>query len=195
MKPTSPDGAPVTLFKTRDDWALWLEKNHRTSSGLWLRFAKKGSKLRSISYAEAVEVALCYGWIDGQKRPESEEAWLQKFVARSSRSVWSKINREKARALIERGEMKPAGLEAVESAKKNGRWESAYDSPSAAAAPADFQSALDANPRAAEFFEKLDRTNRYAILWRIQTVKKAETRARKITEFIAMLERGEKIHS
>lgn len=150
--------------------------------------------MRSVSYKEALEVALCYGWIDGQKKPENEQTWLQRFVSRSSRSIWSKINREKALVLISSGEMKAAGLEAIENAKKNGRWNAAYDSPSGATVPADFQAALDANPRAAAFFKTLDRANRYAVLWRIQTVKKAETRAKKIQRFIAMLEREEKIH-
>jgi uncharacterized protein YdeI (YjbR/CyaY-like superfamily) len=194
VKTKKPDGSPVRLFKSKQDWAAWLEKNHRKSAGLWLRLAKKDSGLRSVSYKEALEVALCYGWIDGQKRPESEQAWLQRFVSRSGPSIWSKINREKALALIANGEMKAAGLEAIENAKKNGRWHAAYDSPSAASVPSDFQAALDANPRASAFFTTLDRANRYAILWRIQTVKKAETRARKIDQFIGMLEKGEKIH-
>ena len=207
----NPDGSPVRLFKSKADWADWLENNHRKSTGLWLRLgkkvrpalqksrrvgqpAKKDSGLRSVSYKEALDVALCYGWIDGQKRPESEQAWLQRFVPRSARSLWSKINREKALALIASGEMKAAGLEAIENAKKNGRWDAAYDSPSGATVPDDFQAALDANPRAKTFFETLDRANRYAVLWRIQNVKKAETRARKIREFIGMLERNERIH-
>jgi len=194
VKTNTPDGAPVRLFKSKQDWATWLEKNHRKSSGLWLRLAKKDSRLRSVSYQQAIEVALCFGWIDGQKRPESEQAWRQKFVSRSSKSIWSKINREKALALIASGEMKAAGLEAVENAKKNGRWDAAYDSPSGATVPSDFQAALDLNPRAAAFFKTLDGANRYAVLWRIQTVKKAETRARKIEQFIGMLERKEKIH-
>jgi uncharacterized protein YdeI (YjbR/CyaY-like superfamily) len=194
VKTNTPDGFPVRLFKSKKDWAAWLEKNHRKSAGLWLRMAKKGSKTESVSYQEALGVALCYGWIDGQKQPESEQAWLQRFVARSSKSIWSKINREKALALIAGGEMKAAGLEAIESAKKNGRWDAAYDSPSKATVPADFQKALDANPRAAAFFTTLDRANRYAVLWRIQTVKKAETRGRKIEHFIGMLERKEKVH-
>jgi uncharacterized protein YdeI (YjbR/CyaY-like superfamily) len=184
----------VRLFKSKEDWAAWLEKNHGKSAGLWLRIAKKGSRVGSVSYQEAVEVALCYGWIDGQKKPESDQAWLQRFVSRSSRSVWSKINREKALALIASGQMQTAGLEAIESAKKNGRWDAAYDSPSGATVPSDFQAALDANPRAAAFFKTLDGANRYAILWRIQTVRKADTRARKIEHFVGMLERKEKIH-
>jgi uncharacterized protein YdeI (YjbR/CyaY-like superfamily) len=194
LKTKKPDGFPVRLFKSKQDWAAWLEKNHHKSAGLWLRLAKKDSGLRSVSYKEALEVALCYGWIDGQKRPESEHSWLQRFVSRSSRSIWSKINRERARALIANGEMNAAGLEAIQNAKRNGRWEAAYDSPSGAAVPADFQAALDSSQRAAAFFKTLDRANRYAVLWRIQTVKKAETRARKIQQFIDMLERGEKIH-
>jgi uncharacterized protein YdeI (YjbR/CyaY-like superfamily) len=182
------------FFKSQQHWAAWLERNHGKSTGLWLSLAKKGSPAPSVSYQEALEVALCYGWIDAQKKPESEHTWLQRFVPRSSRSVWSKINREKAQALIASGAMQAAGLEAIATAKKNGRWDSAYDSPSGATVPADFQAALDANPRAAEFFKTLDRANRYAILWRIQTVKKAETRIRKIEQFIAMLEKQEKIH-
>ena len=188
------DGFPIRLFKSKQDWAAWLEKNHRKSTGLWLRLAKKDAGLRSVSYKEALEVALCYGWIDGQKRPESEQAWLQKFLSRSGKSIWSKINREKALALIASGEMRTAGLEAIENAKKNGRWDAAYDSPSGATVPKDFQAALDGNRRAKAFLQTLDRANRYAVLWRIQTVKKAETRARKIKQFIGMLERGEKIH-
>ena len=187
--------SPARLFKSKHDWAAWLEKNHRKSTGLWLRLAKKGSRLRSVTYQEALQVALCYGWIDGQKRPESNETWLQRFVSRSSKSIWSKINREKALALIVSGEMKAAGLEAIENAKKNARWDAAYDSPSKATVPSDFRAALDANPRAAAFFKTLDGANRYAVLWRIQTVKKAETRARKIVQLIEMLERKEKIHS
>jgi uncharacterized protein YdeI (YjbR/CyaY-like superfamily) len=188
------DATPVRLFANRAAWATWLEKNHRKHAGLWLRLAKKGSGMQSVTYAEALEVALAYGWIDGQKRPESELAWLQRFVPRGARSIWSKINREKALALIASGGMKAAGLEAVERAKECGRWESAYDSPKGAAVPRDFQAALEGSPRAQEFFLELDRANRYAVLFRIQTVKKVETRARKIREFVGMLERGERIH-
>jgi len=194
MPTNTPDGSPIKLFKSEQDWAAWLEKNHGKSIGLWLRIAKKDSGLQSISYKEALEAAICYGWIDGQKRPESDRAWLQKFLPRSARSIWSKINRERALALIASGRMKAAGLRAIENAKQNGRWETAYDSPSGAAVPEDFQAALDAHPRAKAFFDSLDRANRYAVLWRIQTVKKPETRARKIEQFIAMLESKEKIH-
>ncbi len=182
------------LFKNQAAWSGWLDKNHARSSGIWLRLGKKNSGLKSVTYAEALEAALCYGWIDGHKRPESEEAWRQRFCPRSAKSIWSKINREKALALIESGRMMPAGHQAIEQAKSNGRWESAYDSPGAATVPDDFQAAMKSSPKAKSFFENLDRANRYAMLFRIQTAKKPETRVRNIQKFIAMLERGEKIH-
>jgi uncharacterized protein YdeI (YjbR/CyaY-like superfamily) len=184
----------VRLFKDQAAWSGWLDKNHARSSGIWLRLAKKNSGLQSVTYAQAIDAALCYGWIDGQKRPESEQAWLQRFCPRSAKSNWSKINREKALALTKSGRMMAAGQQAIAEAKSNGRWESAYDSPSRAAVPDDFQAALKVKPKAKSFFDTLDRANRYAILFRIQTAKKPETRARNIQKFIAMLERGEKIH-
>ncbi len=186
--------SPTRLFKSKKDWAEWLEKNHGKTAGIWVRLGKKGSGGKSVSKKEALDVALCYGWIDGQGKSESEETWLQRFVPRSAKSIWSKINREKVLVLIACGEMKAAGLEAIENAKKNGRWEAAYDSPRGATVPNDFQDALDGNAKAKTFFGTLDRANRYAVLWRIQTVKKAQTRARKIREFVGMLERGERIH-
>ena len=194
MKTRSKTSEPIRLFASQSAWAVWLEKNHRKSEGLWLRLAKKDSGLRSVTYGEALEIALCYGWIDGHKRGESEEAWLQRFLPRTAKSIWSKINREKVGALIAGGRMKAAGLEAVACAKKDGRWAAAYDSPRGAQVPEDFQAALDGNARAHEFFRGLDGGNRYAVLYRIQTVKKAETRARKIREFVEMLERNETIH-
>ena len=193
-KPPSKSDSPTLLFKSKRDWAAWLEKNHRKHPGLWLHIAKKDSGLQSVTYQEALEVAICYGWIDGQKRPKDDSTWLQRFVPRSSKSIWSKINREKAIALIKSGEMKPAGLEAIENAKKNSRWEVAYASQSKATVPEDLQKALDANPKAKAFFETLNSVNRYAILFRTQNVKKAETRARKIEQFVEMLARHEKIH-
>ena len=186
--------ADARLFKDQAAWSAWLDKNHERSSGVWLRLAKKNSGLQSVTYAEALEAALCYGWIDGHKRPESDQAWLQRFCPRSAKSIWSRINREKALALIKRGRMMPAGQQAIEQARSNGRWESAYDSPSRASVPDDFQAALKLSPKAKGFFETLDRANRYAILFRIQTAKRPETRARNIQKFVAMLERGEKIH-
>ena len=181
-------------FKTRKDFAAWLEKNHKTSPALWVRIAKKNSGVSSITYAEGVEVALCYGWIDAQKLPEDETAWLQRFMPRRPRSIWSKVNREKVLALIASGEMKPAGLEEIECARKDGRWEAAYDSPGAAAVPADFEKELDRHPKAKAFYKTLNRANSYAILWRLQTAKKAETRAKRMRSFIEMLEKGETLH-
>jgi uncharacterized protein YdeI (YjbR/CyaY-like superfamily) len=181
-------------FKTRRDFAAWLEKNHKDSPALWVRIGKKGSGIKSITYAEGVNVALCYGWIDAQKLPENETAWLQRFMPRRPRSIWSKINREKALALIANGQMNEAGLVEIERAKKDGRWEAAYDSPSAASVPPDFESALERHPKAKAFFKTLSRTNSYAITWRIQTAKKPETRERRIRAFIKMLEKGETLH-
>ena len=184
----------IILFPRQEDWEDWLEANHATSSGVWLRLAKKGSSIQSVSYGEALEAALCCGWIDAKKKGESEHAWLQRFTPRQTKSIWSKVNREKAAALIKAGRMQPAGLEQVARAKRDGRWDAAYDSPAGAEVPDDLAAALDRNARAKAFFGTLDRANRYAILWRIQTVKKAETRARRIRQFIEMLEKHEKVH-
>lgn len=194
MKSKSPNELPIHHFQRQQDWATWLHENHATSSGVWLKLAKKGADIPSVSYEDAIEIALCHGWIDGQKQSHSEQFWLQKFTRRSARSVWSKINKDKALALIKTGKMKPAGLREVERAKIDGRWDAAYDSASTATVPADFQFALDGNARAKDFFETLDSRNRYAVLYRIQTAKTAETRARKITQFVLMLERHEKVH-
>jgi uncharacterized protein YdeI (YjbR/CyaY-like superfamily) len=181
-------------FKTRKDFATWLEKNHETSPALWVRIARKGSGVKSIAYAEGVEVALCYGWIDAQKLPESETAWLQRFMPRRPRSIWSKVNREKALALIASGQMTPAGLMEIERAKKDGRWEAAYDSQSGASLPPDFEKELERHPKAKSFLKTLSRANTYAVLWRLQTAKKAETRAKRMRTFIEMLEKGETLH-
>jgi uncharacterized protein YdeI (YjbR/CyaY-like superfamily) len=192
---TAGTNAPSPLlFEDQDAWSSWLQDNHGTSSGVWLRIAKKGADVRSVSYLEAVDVALCFGWIDGQKRSDDDGYWLQRFTPRSEKSIWSKINREKAIRLIETGQMHAAGLREVERAKRDGRWDAAYDSPSAATIPEDFQAALDKSPRAKAFFATLDSRNRYAVLFRIQTAKKAETRAKRIQQFVAMLSRHEKIH-
>jgi uncharacterized protein YdeI (YjbR/CyaY-like superfamily) len=191
----SKSASPATRgFKTHKDFAAWLEKNQARSEGLWLRIAKKGSGKKSVTYAEAVDTALCYGWIDGQKLPESDTSWLQKFTPRRPRSPWSRINRDKALALIARGEMKPGGHAEVERAKLDGRWESAYDPSSTVQVPADLQHELDRRPAAAEFFASLNRSNRYAVLWRIQTAKRPETRAQRLKSIIERLEKGEKFH-
>ena len=193
-KAATIEGEPILSFEHPKAWATWLGKNHATSPGLWLRLAKKAALVQSLTYSEALEVALCYGWIDAQKKSESENTWLQKFTPRSKKSIWSRINREKALALIKAGQMKPAGLEAIERAKADGRWDAAYDSPSRARVPADLQAALNRNARAKAFFVTLDGANRYAVLFRIQTAKKTDTRAKRIDRFIKMLEKGEKLH-
>ncbi len=185
---------PIHHFQRQLDWSAWLNEHHAASPGVWLQLTKKGAGTPSVTYEEAIEIALCFGWIDGQKRTHSEQFWLQKFTRRSNKSVWSKINKDKALALIKTGKMKPAGLQEIERAKADGRWEAAYDSASTATVPSDFQSALDSNVLAKEFFGTLDSRNRYAVLFRIQTAKKAETRAKKIAQFVQMLERHEKVH-
>jgi uncharacterized protein YdeI (YjbR/CyaY-like superfamily) len=195
MTVTRPAELPVHLFKDAAAWEAWLARQHAKSAGLWLRIAKAGSNAKTVSYAEAVEVALCYGWIDGQKKKFDDSTWLQKFTPRGKRSIWSKINREKAERLIESGRMQPAGLAAVERAKANGQWDAAYDSHRTARVSDDLQRALDAHPKAKAFFATLSSANRYAILFRIQTAKRAETRARKIEQFVEMLERHEVVHS
>jgi uncharacterized protein YdeI (YjbR/CyaY-like superfamily) len=191
---TPPTDLPVLYFPTHKDWEAWLDANHATSPGIWLRIAKKSAGIPTVTYDEAVEVALCYGWIDGQKKSYDDSCWLQKFTKRGARSVWSKINRNKAEALIASGRMRPAGLRAVEAAKADGRWEAAYDGPATISVPEDLQAALDANEAARAFFATLNRTNRNAILWRIQTARRPETRAKRIEQFVAMLERGEKLY-
>jgi len=190
----SPDGKPVVEFRKRSEWTKWLEKNHDRSSGVWLRMAKKDSGLDSISRNDALDSALCYGWIDGQARSESDKTWLQKYTPRTKRSIWSKINREKVQALIDVGEMRPAGLAEIERAKKDGRWDAAYDSSKTITVPDDLQKALNKNKKAKAFFEKLDSRNRYAVLFRTHTAKKQETREKRIKQFVEMLERGEKIY-
>jgi len=181
-------------FRTREDFAAWLEKNHRRSTGIWARIARKGGGLKSMTYQEGLEVALCYGWIDALKRPENDAAWLQRFVPRRPKSLWSRINREKALALVERGEMRPAGHAEIERARQDGRWDAAYDSPSRATVPADLETELAKRPKAKAFFDSLDRINRYAITWRIQTAMNPETRARRIDKLVGMLENGETLH-
>src|SRR5690606_8128329 len=176
------------------EWEAWLEQHHASEPEVWLRLAKKGDGARTVSRAEALEVALCYGWIDGLARTQDERYWLQRFTPRTRRSKWSKINCEAAEALIRAGRMKPAGLAAVEAAKADGRWAAAYAPPSEIEVPADLAAALAENPRAAAFFRELDSRNRYSILYRIQDAKKPETRARRIEKFVAMLARGETIH-
>jgi uncharacterized protein YdeI (YjbR/CyaY-like superfamily) len=190
---TSQD-LPIVLFASRQAWEAWLEEHHATSSGLWLKIAKKGSGIKTVSYAEALEVALCYGWIDGQAASLDEAFWLQRFTPRTPRSKWSKVNRQKATELIERGEMKPAGLQEVERAKADGRWDAAYDAQSTATVPDDLRRDLEKNHKAREFFATLDSRNRYAILYQIQDAKRPETRKRRIEKYVAMLAEQKKLY-
>lgn len=190
-KPTELSTLP---FENKKKWADWLAKQHDKSAGVWLKLSKKGTGIPSVTYEEALDVALCYGWIDGQKGSFDDKYWLQKFTPRGPKSIWSKINTEKAERLIASGEMKPAGLKAIELAKKDGRWAAAYESQKVISVPDDFQAALDKNKKAKTFFETLNSANRYAFLFRIQTAVKAETRAKRISQFVEMLARGEKFH-
>jgi len=188
---TKPAEHPTLPFESKKKWADWLAKNHDKSAGVWLKLAKKGTGISSVTYAEALDVALCYGWIDGQRNSFDENYFLQKFTPRRPKSIWSKINVENAERLIASGEMKPSGLKAVEAAKQDGRWVAAYASQKNIVVPADFQSALNKNKKAKAFFETLTGSRRYAFLFRIETAKKAETREKRIRIFVEMLEKGE----
>lgn len=191
---TERQGLPVLAFASRDAFEEWLEAGHETSPGLWLKLAKKESGIPTVSYAEAVEVALCFGWIDGQKSGFDDAHWLQRFTPRRPRSKWSQTNCDRVEQLIAAGAMRPAGLAQVEAAKADGRWEAAYAPPSAAVVPDDLQAALDAVPAAAEFFATLNGTNRYAILYRVGDAKRPQTRAARIEKFVAMLAEGRTLH-
>ena len=191
--PSEKTDLPVLSFAGKAEFAEWLAE-HAETPGLWIRFAKKGSGVTTVSYQEALEVSLRHGWIDGQTRSVDESYYERRFTPRTRRSRWSKINRTTAERLIAAGEMTERGLREVEAAKADGRWEAAYAGPAAATVPDDLRSALDANPAAAAFFAKLTSQNRYAILYRIEEAKRQETRARRIEKFVAMLERGETLH-
>lgn len=193
-KKNSSDHLPTLPFETQQEWEAWLAANHVDAPGVWLQIAKRATGTPSVSYAEALDSALCYGWIDGQKASLDDAHWLQKFTPRRARSGWSRVNCAKATALIAAGRMQPAGQQQVDQAKADGRWEAAYDSQSAITVPEDLQRELDAHPAANAFFGTLDSRNRYAILYRIQTAKKAETRAARIQKFVEMLSQGQTIH-
>ena len=182
---------PVLPFESKKKFADWLTKNHDKSAGLWVKIAKKASGISTVTYAEALDVALCYGWIDGQKGSFDEQYFLQKFTPRRAKSIWSKINVGHVERLIASGEMKPSGLKAVEAAKQDGRWAAAYSSQGNIEVPADFQSALNKNKKAKAFFETLSGSKRYSFLFRITTAKKAETREKRIRQFVEMLSKGE----
>lgn len=214
VSPASPEskgGLPILEFKTDRHWEAWLVRNHDASKGLWLRISRKApdvsaqaakagkpsdrsSEAAPLSYPAAVLTALCHGWIDGQKAAGDASAWLQKFTPRGHRSVWSKLNRERIAVLLAAGRMRPAGEAAVERAKQGGQWDAAYDTPKTATVSPEFQAELDKSKDAAAFFATLNSANRYAILWRIQTAKKPETKSLRIKTFIAMLKRKEKLY-
>jgi len=187
-------GLPILLLESQDAWEEWLDTYHAQSQGVWLKIAKKDSTIVTVSYTEALEEALCYGWIDGQKKSYNHEVWLQKFTPRRPKSIWSKVNSDKVTQLIASGRMKPAGLKEVNVAKEDGRWDAAYESQRNFTIPDDFQAELDSNARAKAFFETLNRQNRYAICFRIQTAKKTVTRQARIDKFIAMLNNNEKLY-
>lgn len=189
-----PDDRPIMAFKTARAWDAWLVKHGGSSPGIYIRVAKKDSGLLSVTYAEALEVALCHGWIDAIKRSFNDTSFLQKFVPRKPQSIWSEINKKKVQELIKAELMRPAGLAAVERAKANGQWEKAYAPASSITVPPDLEAALRTNKKAAAFFKTLKGSNRYAILHRLHTARKEETRAKRLALFIGMLERGETIH-
>jgi len=192
-KVVRPD-APILSFAVTKELTSWLAKHHAASTGIWIRLFKNKSGVTSITYSEALDVALCYGWIDGQKKTYDTESWLQKFTPRRPKSIWSKRNREHIARLEKSGKMKAAGIQQVEAAKADGRWEQAYDSPSNMVVPADFLKELARNKKAEFFFKTLNKTNTYAIAWRLQTAKKTETRDKRMKAILEMLKKGEKFH-
>jgi uncharacterized protein YdeI (YjbR/CyaY-like superfamily) len=185
---------PIKRFASKAAWDQWLSRHHETSAGLWLEFAKKGSTLVSLSHADALEVALCYGWIDGQTASVDAKWYRQRFTPRRPRSKWSQINRATVERLHAEARLAPAGLRQMEAAQRDGRWAAAYPSSRTITVPDDLQAELDVNPRARRSFEQLDSQNRYAILYRLQDAKKPETRQRRLEKFVRMLEAGETLH-
>ena len=183
-----------TLFRNAKAFEAWLKKHHASSDGLWLKIAKKGAGQPSVTYPEAVEIALCWGWIDGQKKGLDEQHFLQRFTPRRARSIWSKINVDKVAALIAAGRMQAAGQAQIDAAKADGRWDKAYDGARTATVPDDLQAALDADPKATAFFATINASNRYAVLWRVQTAVRPQTRAKRIAQLVEMLARGEVVH-
>ena len=185
---------PVRAFTTQQAWRSWLEKNHAISDGIWLRIYKKASGKKTVTYAEALDEALCYGWIDGQKKTYDAESFLQKFTPRRSKSMWSKRNREHTMRLIKEKRMTAAGRAEIDAAKKDGRWEQAYDAPSTMTIPDDFLQALKKDKMAYEVFKTLNKANTYGIAWRLQTARKQETRAKRMQSLLDMMKQGKKLH-
>jgi uncharacterized protein YdeI (YjbR/CyaY-like superfamily) len=189
-----PDDLPVIPFASAAEWEAWLEANHAEAPGIWIKIAKKVTGIATVTAAEAIDVALCFGWIDGQRGRFDGTWFIQRFTPRRPRSRWSQINREKVEQLIAEGRMRPAGLREVERAQADGRWDAAYPPASRMTVPDDLREALEASPDASERFAALDSANRYAVLYRIWDAKRSDTRARRIEQFVAMLARGEKLH-
>jgi uncharacterized protein YdeI (YjbR/CyaY-like superfamily) len=190
-----PEAARVLQFANQAAWREWLAEHHAGApEGVWLLMARKGSGVASVDHPQALDVALCFGWIDGQRKSHDDTHFLQRFTPRRSRSSWSKINRTKVEALVASGEMQPAGLAEIERAKADGRWAAAYDSQRASTVPDDLAAALAGNAAARDFFDTLDSTNRYAILHRLQTAKKPETRARRLAKYVELLAEHRTIH-
>jgi uncharacterized protein YdeI (YjbR/CyaY-like superfamily) len=191
---TAKTDPEIMAFPSAKEWERWLAKTHASSTGVWIRFFKKGSGIPTVTHAEALAAALCFGWIDGQVKKHDEQSWLHKFAPRRPRSIWSKRNRELVEQLAAAGKMKPAGSKEVEAAKADGRWDRAYDSPSKMIVPEDFLHELSRNKKAKTFFETLDKANTYAITWRLQTAKNPHTRQRRMKAIIEMLASGKKFH-
>lgn len=186
--------SPIKSFETAAQWEKWLAKNHAISDGVWLRIPKKDSGLPSLTYAEALDAALCYGWIDGQKRSNDHHSWLQRFTPRSLKSGWSKRNTEHVERLTKAGRMRPAGVAAVEAAKRDGRWKAAYDSQGNSKIPEDFLKELSRDKRAQAFFNSLNKANLYSITYRLHTAKKPETREKRMKTILEMMSKGKKFH-
>lgn len=185
---------PILTFKNPEEFELWLSEQHQKADGLWLKIFKKAANKKGISCKEALDETLCYGWIDGQAKKLDEESYLQKYTPRRRGSIWSKRNTEHIERLTNLGKMKPTGIREVEEAKADGRWENAYDPPSEMTVPEDFLSELAKDPKAKKFFESLNKTNTYAIAWRLQTAKKPETRQRRMDKILKLLSEGKKFH-
>jgi uncharacterized protein YdeI (YjbR/CyaY-like superfamily) len=184
----------IISFKNSKEWNKWLSKNHLNSNGIWIRFFKKDSGVSSVIHDEALDEALCYGWIDGQLKKYDDKSWLQKFTPRRAKSIWSKRNIDITEQLIKSGKMKPPGLKEIEAAKSDGRWEKAYDSLAKMQVPDDFLKKLSKDKKALKFFETLNKANKYALAWRLQTAKKPETRNSRMEKILEMLSKGEKFH-
>jgi uncharacterized protein YdeI (YjbR/CyaY-like superfamily) len=188
------NGIEIVPFDSADMWDAWLAKDYQRQEGVWMKIAKKSSGIPTVSHAEALDVALCYGWIDGQGKPYQDPYYLQKFTPRRPKSMWSRINVEKVASLIAAGRMQPSGFAAIEAAKSDGRWDAAYESQKIATVPSDFAMVLDQNSLAKDFFESLNKANRYSFIWRITTAKNPELRQQRIEKFVRMLEEGKKFH-